>query len=104
MLRLVFDHWCLAFCLEQPKLAGIGDVEYGKIREVYLPPAFLRLYDGPSINLEDMWQILGSCARFTKPKLGLQLRLKLRQTRYFLGCYTWCIFHLNLAENGPFLD
>ena len=27
--------------------AGMGDVEYGKIYDFYLPPAFLRLYDGP---------------------------------------------------------
>ena len=37
----------------------MGDVEYGKIYDFYLPPAFLRLYDGPSVNVEDMWRILG---------------------------------------------
>ena len=34
-------------------------MEYGKIYDFYLPPAFLRLYDGPSVNVEDMWRILG---------------------------------------------
>ena len=38
---------------------GMGDVKYGKIYDFYLPPAFLRLYDGPSVNVEDMWRILG---------------------------------------------
>ena len=38
---------------------GMGDVEYGKIYDFYLPPSFLRLYDGPAVNVEDMWRILG---------------------------------------------
>ena len=58
----------------------MGDVEYGKIYDFYLPPAFLRLYDGPSINVEDMWRILGRgtsngglvVGTIIKPKLGLQ--------------------------------
>ena len=58
----------------------MGDVEYGKIYDFYLPPAFLRLYDGPSINVEDMWRILGRGTSnsglvgttIIKPKLGLQ--------------------------------
>ena len=37
----------------------MGDVEYGKIYDFYLPPGFLRLYDGPAVNVEDMWRILG---------------------------------------------
>ena len=59
---------------------GMGDVEYGKIYDFYLPPAFLRLYDGPSVNVEDMWRILGRgttngglvVGTIIKPKLGLQ--------------------------------
>ena len=58
----------------------MGDVEYGKIYDFYLPPAFLRLYDGPSVNVEDMWRILGRgttngglvVGTIIKPKLGLQ--------------------------------
>ena len=38
------------------------DVECGKIHDFYLPPAFLRLFDGSSVNLEDMWRILGKGA------------------------------------------
>ena len=61
-------------------LSGMGDVEYGKIYDFYLPPAFLRLYDGPSVNVEDMWRILGRgttngglvVGTIIKPKLGLQ--------------------------------
>ncbi|CAJ1344761.1 unnamed protein product, partial [Effrenium voratum] len=59
---------------------GMGDVEYGKIYDFYLPPAFLRLYDGPSVNVQDMWRILGRgttngglvVGTIIKPKLGLQ--------------------------------
>ncbi|OLP97683.1 Ribulose bisphosphate carboxylase [Symbiodinium microadriaticum] len=59
---------------------GMGDVEYGKIYDFYLPPAFLRLYDGPAVNVEDMWRILGKgtsngglvVGTIIKPKLGLQ--------------------------------
>merc|ERR1712113_1032526 len=30
---------------------GMGDVEYGKIYDFYLPPNFLRLFDGPSCSI-----------------------------------------------------
>ena len=58
----------------------MGDVEYGKIYDFYLPPSFLRLYDGPAVNVEDMWRILGKgtsngglvVGTIIKPKLGLQ--------------------------------
>jgi len=38
---------------------GMGDVEYGKIYDMYFPPAYLRLFDGPSCSVVDMWRILG---------------------------------------------
>merc|ERR1712008_291335 len=48
---------------------GMGDVEYGKIYDIYFPPQYLRLFDGPSCSVVDMWRILG---RETKdgPKQG----------------------------------
>ena len=59
---------------------GMGDVEYGKIYDFYLPPSYLRLFDGPAVNIIDMWRILGrgTCngglvvGTIIKPKLGLQ--------------------------------
>merc|ERR1719499_686596 len=36
---------------------GMGDVEYGKIYDFYFPPTFLRLFDGPSCCIIDMWRI-----------------------------------------------
>jgi len=59
---------------------GMGDVEYGKIYDFYLPPEYLRLFDGPSCNIIDMWRILGRgtsngglvVGTIIKPKLGLQ--------------------------------
>merc|ERR1712113_1191318 len=38
---------------------GMGDVEYGKIYDIYFPPCYLRLFDGPSCCVIDMWRILG---------------------------------------------
>ena len=59
---------------------GMGDVEYGKIYDIYFPPAYLRLFDGPSCSVVDMWRILGRgttngglvVGTIIKPKLGLQ--------------------------------
>ena len=59
---------------------GMGDVEYAKMHDFYVPPAFLRLFDGPSMNIEDMWRVLGRpldnggmvVGTIIKPKLGLR--------------------------------
>merc|ERR1711979_108114 len=59
---------------------GMGDVEYGKIYDIYFPPKYLRLFDGPSSCVIDMWRILGRgtsngglvVGTIIKPKLGLQ--------------------------------
>merc|ERR1712149_118626 len=59
---------------------GMGDVEYGKIYDIYFPPKYLRLFDGPSSCVVDMWRILGRgttdgglvVGTIIKPKLGLQ--------------------------------
>merc|ERR1712054_478423 len=59
---------------------GMGDVEYGKIYDIYFPPRYLRLFDGPSSNIVDMWRNLGRdltngglvVGTIIKPKLGLQ--------------------------------
>merc|ERR1712159_288473 len=59
---------------------GMGDVEYGKIYDMYFPPPFLRKFDGPSCNILDMWRCLGRdltngglvVGTIIKPKLGLQ--------------------------------
>ena len=59
---------------------GMGDVEYAKMHDFYVPPAFLRLFDGPSMNIQDMWRVLGRdldnggmvVGTIIKPKLGLR--------------------------------
>merc|ERR1712216_221590 len=60
---------------------GMGDGEYAKIYDFYFPPKYLRLYDGPAINIIDMWRILGRdsltngglvVGTIIKPKLGLR--------------------------------
>ena len=35
----------------------MGDVEFGKIYDIYFPPEFLRLFDGPSCNIMDMTNV-----------------------------------------------
>jgi ribulose-bisphosphate carboxylase large chain len=59
---------------------GMGDVEYAKLYDFYLPPRYLQLFDGPSMNIVDMWRVLGRPAvgggmivgTIIKPKLGLR--------------------------------
>merc|ERR1719242_1130453 len=71
---------CSVLTLSIGNNQGMGDVEYGKIYDIYFPPEYLRLFDGPSCNVEDMWRILGRGTKngglvvgtIIKPKLGLQ--------------------------------
>ncbi|MCW8860837.1 MAG: RuBisCO large subunit C-terminal-like domain-containing protein, partial [Rhodospirillales bacterium] len=59
---------------------GMGDVEYAKMMDFYMPPAMLMLFDGPAMNIVDMWRILGRdltnggmvVGTIIKPKLGLR--------------------------------
>ncbi len=59
---------------------GMGDVEYAKMHDFYVPPAYLRLFDGPSTTIKDMWNVLGRphvdggfiVGTIIKPKLGLR--------------------------------
>ncbi len=59
---------------------GMGDVEYGKMHDFYVPPAFMRLFDGPSTTIRDLWRVLGRpvvdggfiVGTIIKPKLGLR--------------------------------
>ncbi|MGB8738023.1 MAG: ribulose-bisphosphate carboxylase, partial [Rhodomicrobium sp.] len=59
---------------------GMGDVEYGKLHDFYMPPALLRLFDGPSTTISDLWRVLGRpvvdggfiVGTIIKPKLGLR--------------------------------
>jgi ribulose-bisphosphate carboxylase large chain len=59
---------------------GMGDVEYAKMLDFYVPPKLLALFDGPAMNIQDMWRILGRdldnggmvVGTIIKPKLGLR--------------------------------
>jgi len=59
---------------------GMSDVEYAKMHDFYVPPAFLQLFDGPACNIADMWRVLGRpqvnggmvVGTIIKPKLGLR--------------------------------
>jgi ribulose-bisphosphate carboxylase large chain len=61
---------------------GMGDVEYAKLHDFYVPPQFLRLFDGPTTTLADLWRVLGRpvtdggfiVGTIVKPKLGLRPR------------------------------
>jgi ribulose-bisphosphate carboxylase large chain len=59
---------------------GMGDVAYAKMHDFWVPPAFLRLFDGPATGLADLWRVLGRpvvnggfiVGTIIKPKLGLR--------------------------------
>ncbi len=59
---------------------GMGDVEYAKMLDFYMPQALGRLFDGPAMNIQDMWRVLGRdlnnggmvVGTIIKPKLGLR--------------------------------
>ncbi len=59
---------------------GMGDVEYAKLHDFYVPPALLTLFDGPAVNIADLWRVLGRpvvdggpiIGTIIKPKLGLR--------------------------------
>ncbi len=59
---------------------GMGDVEYAKMHDFFVPPGFLRLFDGPSTTIGDLWRVLGRpvvdggfiVGTIVKPKLGLR--------------------------------
>lgn len=59
---------------------GMGDIEYAKMYDFYMPPCMLNLFDGPAKNIEDLWRILGRPVKdggyiagtIIKPKLGLR--------------------------------
>jgi len=61
---------------------GMGDVEYAKMHDFYMPPEYLRLYDGPATTISDLWRVLGRphvnggfiVGTIVKPKLGLRPR------------------------------
>ena len=59
---------------------GMGDVEYAKMHDFYVPPAYLKLFDGPATTISDLWRVLGRpvvdggfiVGTIVKPKLGLR--------------------------------
>jgi len=59
---------------------GMGDIEYGKIHDFYMPERAMQLFDGPAKGISDLWRILGRPVRdggyiagtIIKPKLGLR--------------------------------
>ena len=59
---------------------GMGDVEYAKMHDFYVPDEMLRLYDGPATTISDLWRVLGRPVKdggfivgtIIKPKLGLR--------------------------------
>ena len=59
---------------------GMGDVEYAKMHDFWVPPKYLAAFDGPSTTIKDLWRVLGRPAvnggfivgTIIKPKLGLR--------------------------------
>ena len=59
---------------------GMGDVEYGKMVDFYVPERAIQMFDGPAKDISDLWRILGRpvedggyiAGTIIKPKLGLR--------------------------------
>ena len=59
---------------------GMGDVEYAKMIDFYVPERAIQMFDGPSKDISDLWRILGRpvenggyiAGTIIKPKLGLR--------------------------------
>lgn len=59
---------------------GMGDIEFAKMVDFWVPPEVIRQFDGPAMNIADLWRILGRpttdggyiSGTIIKPKLGLR--------------------------------
>ncbi len=59
---------------------GMGDIEYAKMIDFYVPDRAMQLFDGPAKDISDLWRILGRPVKdggyiagtIIKPKLGLR--------------------------------
>jgi ribulose-bisphosphate carboxylase large chain len=59
---------------------GMGDVEYAKMHDFYVPRPYLEKFDRPSTTISDLWRVLGRPEKdggfivgtIIKPKLGLR--------------------------------
>jgi len=59
---------------------GMGDCEYLKMYDFYMPERMIQLFDGPAKDISDLWRILGRpvenggyiAGTIIKPKLGLR--------------------------------
>ncbi len=59
---------------------GMGDIEYAKMYDFFMPRRAIELFDGPAKDISDLWRILGRpikdggyiAGTIIKPKLGLR--------------------------------
>ena len=59
---------------------GMGDIEYAKMVDFYVPRRAIELFDGPAVDITNLWRILGRpvvnggyiAGTIIKPKLGLR--------------------------------
>ena len=59
---------------------GMGDCEYAKMYDFYMPRRAIELFDGPAVDISNLWRVLGRpvvnggyiSGTIIKPKLGLR--------------------------------
>lgn len=59
---------------------GMGDIEHARMIDFWVPPEAIRQFDGPAVNIAELWRILGRpvvdggfiAGTIIKPKLGLR--------------------------------
>jgi ribulose 1,5-bisphosphate carboxylase large subunit-like protein len=81
----------------------IGDAEYGKTYNFYMPPAFLRLHEGPAVNVGNTWRTLGKgmqngglvVGTIIKPQLDLQPK------PFGEACYAFWPFRDAIKNDEP---
>ena len=67
---------------------GLDHVEYVKLLDIYFPPTFVRLFDGPDTNILDLWRSLGCSTTNAGQVVGSIIKpyLRLQPTSYGAAC------------------
>jgi hypothetical protein len=60
---------CSVLTLSITNNQNMDDIEYGNIYDIYLPPAYLHLFEAPPCNILDLWRVLGRSLSLNSSRL-----------------------------------
>ena len=91
MWRICRAMMCSIVTLAIRHYRGMGEVEHGKIYDIYVRPAHLRLFNGPSCRMVARWRVLGRGAKVAGLVAGAIITPKMsRQPKPFgEACYAF---------------